>query len=141
MGSKIKHSGVVDAINGECVKVRILQTSACAHCKVAGHCNSSDSKEKVVDVCNVRNTADMKIGDRVVVTVSVGIAANALLLGFGVPLIVMILALLVIYFLTSDEACAALGSITALVPYYAVLYMCRDRLREKMAFEIEDVLR
>ena len=50
MSTKISHSGIVESIEDGCVKVRIVQTSACAACKVAGYCNAADSKEKSVDV-------------------------------------------------------------------------------------------
>lgn len=137
MSSKIKHSGVIDDISEKCVKVRILQTSACAHCKIAGHCNSTDSKEKVIDIYNVPDSWILNTGDQVVVTATTGMAANALLLSFGIPLIIMIAALIIINILTSDETFAALGSIVALAPYYAVLYMNREKLKSKITFEIE----
>lgn len=137
MSEKVRHPGIIDTISEECVKVRILQTSACAHCKISGHCNSSDSKEKIVDVYNVPDKSELSIGDEVIVTASVGMAAKALLLGFGVPLVILIAVLLAIYMLTSDEAISALGSVAALAPYYAVLYLYREKLRDRMAFEIE----
>ena len=37
MDDKIKHNGIVENIGQGIVKGRILQTSACAHCKVASH--------------------------------------------------------------------------------------------------------
>ena len=48
--NKIKHTGIVDGVEGECVKVRILQASACSACKVAAHCNASEMKEKMVEI-------------------------------------------------------------------------------------------
>ena len=50
MSTDIKHCGVVDEVEDGCVKVRIVQSSACASCKVASHCNASENKEKVVEV-------------------------------------------------------------------------------------------
>ena len=50
MSQKISHSGVVESILDGCVKVRIIQTSACAACKVASHCNAAESKVKIVDI-------------------------------------------------------------------------------------------
>lgn len=137
MNSRIKHSGVVDAISEGRVTVRILQTSACAHCKAARHCISSESREKTVDVYNVPGWRLLSVGDEVVVTASMRMAANALLLCFGVPLVILIAALLLVYLFTSDETVAALCSIAVLVPYYAVLYLCKDFFRRRMAFEIE----
>ena len=68
MSNKIKHSGVVENILGDSVQVRIVQTSACAACKVAGYCNASESKEKLVDVYHA-DTRNLRVGD--VVTVKV----------------------------------------------------------------------
>ena len=53
MSNKIKHSGVVDGVDGTTVRVRILQSSACSACKVASHCNASETKEKLVEVTTI----------------------------------------------------------------------------------------
>ena len=38
MSTKISHSGVIERIEPDKVQVRIVQTSACAACKVASYC-------------------------------------------------------------------------------------------------------
>ena len=137
MGTKISHSGIVESISEGCVQVRILQASACAACKVAGHCHASESKEKIVDVLNVRDTSRLKVGDSVTVCASRDVANRALLLGFGLPFLILVFVLLVAFNLLSDEGLAALTALVALVPYYFVLYLLRDRIQQKMAFFIE----
>ena len=136
MHTKISHSGIVESVEEGCVKVRILQTSACAACKVAAHCNASESKEKIVDVLNVANTESLKKGDAVVVSASGDVAGSALLLGFGLPFIVLVAVVLL---LTDNEGLAAVSGLVALIPYYAVLWLFRDRIRRKMAFELETI--
>jgi len=37
----------------------------------------------------------------------------------------------------SDEGLAAITAILALMPYYGVLYLMRDRIQQKIAFSIE----
>ena len=69
MSNKISHLGVVDSIEGDRVKVRIIQTSACAACKVATHCTASESKVKMVDVFGC-DTAKYKAGQEVTVWAS-----------------------------------------------------------------------
>jgi len=137
MGTKISHSGIVESISGECVQVRILQTSACAACKVAGHCHASESKEKIVDVLNVHDAARLKVGDSVTVCASRDVANRALLLGFGLPFLILVFVLLIALELLSDEGLAALTALLALVPYYVFLFLLRDRIRQKLAFSIE----
>ena len=134
--TKISHSGLIESIAEGCVKVRILQTSACAACKIAGHCNASESKEKIVEVFTDR-FAGYSIGQEVVVCASRDVANKALLLGFGVPFLVLVGVLVLVLRVTGDEGVAALSGILALIPYYFVLYLFRSRIREQLSFYIE----
>ena len=134
--TKISHSGIIESIAEGCVKVRILQTSACAACKIAGHCNASESKEKIVEVFTDR-FAGYSIGQEVVVCASRDVANKALLLGFGVPFLVLVGVLVLVLRVTGDEGVAALSGILALIPYYFVLYLFRSRIREQLSFYIE----
>lgn len=136
MSNKIKHSGVVENILGDSVQVRIVQTSACAACKVAGYCNASESKEKLVDIYHA-DTRNLKVGDVVTVTASTQVAAQALLLGFGLPFVVLVAVLIVVLLITGNEGAAAMSGLAALVPYYAVLFLFRNRIRDKLSFSIE----
>ena len=137
MSNIISHSGIIESIHEGCVQVRILQTSACAACKVAGRCNASESKEKIIDVMNVRDISQLKVGDSVVVSASRDVANKALLLSFGVPFLILVSVLLIMLKLISEEGIAALVSLLALVPYYVALYFLRNRIQQKIAFSIE----
>jgi sigma-E factor negative regulatory protein RseC len=137
MSTKISHSGIVESISEGCVQVRILQASACAACKVAGHCHASESKEKIVDVLNVRDASRLKVGDSVIVSASRDVANRALLLGFGVPFLILVSVLFIMLKVVSDEGLAAITAILALMPYYGMLYLMRDRIQQKIAFSIE----
>ncbi len=136
MSTKISHSGVIESIEGDCVHVRIVQTSACAACKVAGYCNAAESKEKIVDVrCDA--PAVYRIGQQVTVSTSGQVAVRALLWGFGVPFIILVAVLFITLQLTGSEGTAALSAMLALVPYYGLLWVFRDKMREQLAFSIE----
>lgn len=135
MSNKIKHSGIVEEIADGCMKVRIVQTSACAACKVASHCSASEKKEKVVDVYDFPSAC--KPGDTVTVVASSKVGMNAVLMGFAVPFLIMVFALYIVSRFTSDEPFMALVSIACLIPYYLLLYMFRDLIKEKFAFTVE----
>ncbi len=134
--TKISHSGIIESIAEGCVKVRILQTSACAACKIAGHCNASESKEKIVEVFT-DHTGGYALGQEVVVCASRDVANKALLLGFGVPFLLLVGVLVLVLRVTGNEGVAALSGLLALVPYYFVLYLFRSRIREQLSFYIE----
>ena len=136
MHNKISHSGIVESVADGCVKVRILQTSACGACKVAGHCHAAESKEKIVEVF-CRDTAQYSTGQEVVVSTSGDVAVRALLLGFGVPFLVLIVVLVLVLQVTGDEGLAALCALAALFPYYGVIYLMRERIRRQLTFYLE----
>ena len=68
MENKIKHVGIVQAIENGRVIVRIVQSSACATCKAAQQCNAAESKAKTVFVYT--DNAEYFVGQDVVVTAS-----------------------------------------------------------------------
>jgi sigma-E factor negative regulatory protein RseC len=136
MSQKISHSGIVESIDDGCVHVRIVQTSACAACKVAGYCNAAESKEKIIDVyCD--SVAAYQVGQQVVVSTSGQVAVKALLWAFGVPFVLLMTVLVLVLLLTANEGLAALSALAALVPYYLVLWLLRNKMREQLAFRIE----
>lgn len=136
MRSNISHSGVVESVEDGCVHVRIVQTSACAACKVAGYCNASESKEKLVDIYTA-DTQRYSVGQAVTVMASRQVAAHALLLGFGLPFLLLVGVLVVVLQMTGNELWAALAGLLSLAPYYLLLYFFRNRLRDKLSFWIE----
>lgn len=137
MGNRISHSGIVEGIQDGCVKVRIVQTSACAACQVAGHCNAAESKVKIIEV-PCRDIAAYRTGQQVVVWASKEVANKALILGFGVPLLLMVAVLMITLHLTSDEGVAAVVSLGSLLPYYFFLWLWRDKIQQQIAFQLED---
>ena len=133
---RISHSGIVESVSDGCVNVRILQTSACAACKVAGYCHAAEAKEKIVEVyCS--NTASYTTGQEVVVSTTGSVAKRALLLGFGVPFLALVGVLVIVLKITGNEGLSALCGLAALIPYYIILYLCRDRIRRQLTFYLE----
>ena len=138
MNDKIRHSGVIDSIAEGVVKVRILQQSACAACKVAGYCHASESKEKLVDV-SCDNVAAYHVGQEVVVTALRQVAFRATLLAFIVPLIILMVVLVVAIRVTGSEAVAALSALGALMLWYSLLWLLRSTISSQVSFQIEEI--
>ena len=134
--TKISHTGVVDSIEEGCVKVRILQTSACAACKVSRHCNAAESKEKMVDVLDA-DASKFQVGQEVTVWVSPDVANKALLLGFGLPFLLLLVVLVVMLYLIHHEGLSALVALGSLIPYYLLLWFRRDSIKQQLSFYLE----
>ena len=136
MSNKIKHNGVVDGVEEGCVRVRILQSSACSACKVAAHCNASETKEKIIEV-QVADTDRYQRGDSVIVVADTAVGFRASLYGYLLPLILMVVSLVAVLKTTQSEGYAAMSALGILIPYYIGLYLLRNKLRNKLSFSIE----
>ena len=132
----IKHRGRVEKVEGSHVVVRIVQTSACSACSIKGHCNASESKEKLIDVFDVN--ASYQIGEEVVLLGTTSMGMQAVLLAFGVPLVILIVALGVTMHLTDGNALvSSLVGLLSIVPYYFAIHFNKDKLKKTFSFTIE----
>ena len=136
MSNKIKHAGVVDGVEGECVRVRILQSSACSACKVAAHCNASETKEKIIDVMDA-DASHYQKGDQVMVVADTAVGFRASLYGYLLPLILMVVTLVGVLAATHSEGLAAVSALGILIPYYLLLFLMRNKLRNRLSFTLE----
>lgn len=136
MSNKIKHSGIIDSIEEGCVKVRILQSSACSGCKVASHCNASETKEKLIEV-PIHQPQTLHKGDHVTIVADSSVGFRASLYGYIFPLLLMVVTLISVLHTTQSEGKAALSALGILIPYYLILYLLRNELKRKLTFEIK----
>lgn len=138
MDNKIEHLGVVKTIEGNCFHVAISQSSACAECKVAGHCNASESKDKIIDI--VTDSADKySIGENVLVSTTKGVGMMATIYAYVLPLVVMMTVLIIVKVITGSDGWAAISALFSLLPYYICIYILRNKISSQVHFEIEKI--
>lgn len=136
MAENIKHRGIVEKIDGSHVVVRIVQTSACSACSAKGLCNASESKEKQIDVYEVNPS--YRIGEEVVLCGSTSMGMRAVFLAFGIPVLILLAALFVTMRVTDGDALfSAVVALLAVVPYYLVIYLMKNKLNKTFSFVIE----
>lgn len=133
----IEHEGIIEKINGHHVTVRILQQSACSDCHAKGMCMAANSKEKLVDIHDT--TGRYQVNQRVLIEGKESVGYKAVLWAFVLPLIILLTLLVVsLSFWNFSEMEAALAAMIALVPYYLILYLLRDRLAKSLRFNIKN---
>ena len=136
MADLIKHQGIVEKVDGSYVTVRIVQTSACSSCSAKGLCNASESKEKLIDVYGVQDTC--RVGEEVTVCGTTSMGMRAVLLAFGLPVLILLSALFATMHITDGDALfSALVGMGAMIPYYLIIYMCKDKLDRTFSITIE----
>lgn len=139
MAERIRHLGIVEDIDGSHLKVRIVQTSACAACSVKTYCHAVDSKEKLIDVQNSRQT-DFRTEQQVVIEGAASLGAKAVMWAFVFPFVVVLFSLFAaMYFSGNDELLSAVAALCILVLYYVVLYLCRNHLKRTFVFTVKSI--
>ena len=130
----IAKSGVVHQIEGQKVTVKINSVSACAACHAKGMCTSSDTSEKFIEVA-LSDAGNVKPGEMVSVNVASSAGNVALFYGYVLPFLLVFVSLIItVNFL--PEVYAGLISLGILVPYYAVLYVLRNKMGKRFRFTI-----
>ena len=139
MSDIIQHQGSVESIDGDHVRVKIVQTSACATCAAHKLCNSSESKEKIVDIYT-KESVNYIVGQTVNVYGTTSMGMRAVLWAFGVPFVVLVVVLYSsILFTDGNEPLSALAAVGALSVYYLILYMCRNMMAKKFTFTLKPI--
>ena len=132
----IHHRGVVEKIDGNKCYVRILQHSACSGCSAHKLCNSSESKEKVVEALLTDN--NFQVGDTVDVEGTVTQGLRAVYICYLIPLLFMVLFLFLGVRIGGDLA-GIVFSMLFLAVYYTVLYLCRSCIGRHFGFTVHRV--
>lgn len=132
----VSHEGIVTKISDDTLEVKIIAQSACAACHAKSACTVSDQAEKLLTVPRPEGR-DFQLLQKVNVVMGVGQGNKAAILAYLVPIIVLLVALFVCLGVGLSEGLSALISIAALVPYYIILYLCRDKLKKRFEYRIE----
>lgn len=131
----IEHLGRVDAVTPNDIRVVIVSQSACASCHAKGACTASDSSEKIVVVTKPNH--NFLVGETVKVLLKKSLGYKALLLGYLLPLVVLIVSLFLFSYLGVSEGKAGLCSLLTLIPYYTVIYLFKGSITKHFNFDIE----
>jgi len=132
----IIHPGIIESIKGDKVLVKILSQSACSSCHAKGACSVADIEEKIIEA-DLNPSGSWKPGDRVMVRMEESLGRKAVLMGYGLPLVVLVVSIVIFLSLLNHEGLAALLSVLMLAPYYLTLYLFRKRLQKEFRFRIE----
>lgn len=138
MAQIIQHRGTVKSIEGSRVDVQIIQQSACSSCVAKNMCNSSESKEKVIEVyCD--DASQYNVGDEVMLHGTLEMSMKAVWMAYGLPLVLVVLSLIILIPTLGSERLGALTSLLVLAVYYLLLYLRRDKLTKQFMFKIKNL--
>lgn len=133
---EITHKGRITDINPEFTTVEIISESACASCHAKGLCGVGESKVKTV---MVRTSAwePRNIGDEVEVALRKVMGYKAVFIAYGLPLVVLVAALLLSSALGAGELASGLIAIGSVIICYLVIACFRKKLKNVYSFYIK----
>jgi len=133
--NQITHDGFIQSIDDKIISVRIISKAGCVSCTAKSSCSVSDIEEKIVEV---RNTGkqDYKIGDAVVVALDQNKGFVAVFIGYILPFFVLLFTLIVGLEFTDNEGLVGLIALGMLIPYYFLVYILKEKIRNHFSFKI-----
>ncbi|UCG27583.1 MAG: SoxR reducing system RseC family protein [Bacteroidales bacterium] len=135
-GKPIQHKGIIKEINGGRAKVSFTAYSACNACHAKGICSVAEMDDKSVDVAV---QGRYSVGESVMIILEQTLGYKALFLGYLLPLIIVITALITLTIISGNEVFSALVSLFLLIPYYLIIYFLRDRIRREFSFIVRKI--
>lgn len=132
----ISHEGIITKITDDELEIKILAQSACAACHAKSACGMGEQAEKILTIPKPKGQT-FQLNQRVSIKMTINQGNIAAVLAYLIPIIVLISVLFVCLSLNLGEGISALISIGALIPYYIVLYLRRDKLKKKFEYSIE----
>lgn len=137
---KILHRGVIESIdmNGGRVSVRTDSASDCSSCAASKLCNHVSKDVTLITIDNV-DASQFEVGDKVRVEVTEIMHRKAIMIAVVVPCLILMLSMVVVYMLTFSELISALSGLVLLLVFYALLYVCRNRIARDFMLKIEKI--
>ena len=131
----IEHTGIIESIQDHRFRILITQQSACSECDVKGACTISGQQEKIVEVESFDSS--FKVGEKVLLAGKNTFGLLAVFLAFVIPFILILITLVSLKSLVSNEIISGGIALFILVPYYLILSLFNKRLKTKFNFEIK----
>lgn len=132
----LRHTGIVKEVTPNSLIVSIVNQSACSGCHAKGACTVADVQEKEIEVTRFRNL--YRPGSMVTVLFRESSGLKALFLGYILPLILLLIALILTIEISGSEILGAFIGLGILVPYYIVLFLNKDKLKKAFTFELDE---
>ena len=133
---QIEHKGIIKEVHGHELQVSIISEESCASCNLKGSCSVSEVTEKIIDI-TVADPKEYKTGEAVTVFYKQTLGFRALLLGYVLPFLIMLITLIITLSITNKELVSGLLSLVVLIPYYLLLYLSKDKIKKTFSFSIK----
>ena len=129
-----EHKATVEEIRGNLVRIRMTVTEACGACSAKNICGNTSSKERTLEVPSQNNHYEP--GEEVDLIIQQSKGYQAVLIGYAIPVFILILTLILMLNISKNETMAALVSIGSVAIYYLIIYLLKDKINKNFSFTL-----
>ena len=126
-------------MDAQSISVEIVNKSACASCHAKGVCGASEEQVRTIVIPQTlaTATAGYQVGDEVKLVLSATLGMKAVILAYGLPLLILMAALLISSSFGLEQLYVGLISLASVALYYIIFAIFRDNLDRQFVFSIE----
>jgi sigma-E factor negative regulatory protein RseC len=132
----IEHKGIISKITADHYFVSFERTAACQGCAAKGFCNLNTNKDEQIPVQRLPHQ-NFNIGDEVNLTITEKMGWKALLYGYLLPFIALIVGIFAANAVGLSQGATGLIGIGLLALYYVVFSFFRKKVEREFCFRIE----
>ena len=133
--NEIAHTGKIVHIDPDFTTVEIMVSSACSECHAKGLCGMSEAEEKIIMV-PTDPYSEHAVGDQVQVKTKMSMGLKAVWISYVIPLAVLMILILSLSFVISNEFLRGGVALAGVGAYYFVIWLLRDKLSDQFEFYI-----
>ncbi|MCQ2286594.1 MAG: SoxR reducing system RseC family protein [Bacteroidales bacterium] len=134
-GNQVCKEGIVRQINEKKIFVEIVVSSACGGCAAKSLCNISEKKNEIIEAQNYTGET-FQVGESVYLQMRQSLARKAVLLGYGLPFLVLIIGLFACYALTRIEWLSVIVALALTAIYYWLVKKLDRKLTNDFVFYV-----
>lgn len=135
MEDQVCKEGIVRKIQENHIWVEIVVSSACGGCAAKSLCNITEKKNELVEAQNISGEV-FQIGESVNLQMKQHFARKAVLLGYGLPCVVLLLGLFGCYALTRIDWLSVIVALALTAIYYLVVKKLDRKLTNDFVFYV-----
>lgn len=136
----IEHSGIVrrvDAGNGV-LYVEINDKGDCGACPASKLCGGFSTDKTSISVIEIETPDSGKYheGESVTVRGSERLHRKAIMIATVIPSIVLVAVMVIVYVLSANQLAACLSGLSAMILFFVLLWISRDKIAHEFMFEV-----
>ncbi len=133
MKKTVCNEGIVRKIDGENVTVEITVRSACSNCHAKSLCSTYDRKQNLIDAISL-TPENIAVGEKVTVSMQQSMGSKAVVIGYFLPLVVLLLSLILSYKISQNELLSFFITLGATGLYFFSFGYLEKKLRNSLSF-------